>query len=187
MAPPIPRDAAKFTFTKRQNDFLKPNLVDYMQALYGEDSDLKCKEFIDKMYAALKKEYDLHDSRKDAIILVRILYLYLLQSLLHIYFQALNELFSYKAKRAAKKGRVPQPLRVTARDEFHWDNWLSIIRPSVIKVLGTDDAKNKYWLSTIKRVEAVMWECLDDTQQKEYQRRADEKNEGRAATKVTVE
>lgn len=57
----------------------------------------------------------------------------------------------------------------------------------MIKVLGTDDAKNKYWLSTIKRVEAVMWECLDDHQQEEYQRRADEKNEGRAATKVTVE
>ena len=114
-------------------------------------------------------------------------YLYLFSSVGDDYYKALNELFSYKAKRAAKKGRVPQPLKVTARDEFHWDNWSSNVRPVVVKILGTEDAKNKYWLSTIKRVEAVMWDCLDETQKDEYERRAQEKNEGRAATKVTVE
>ena len=70
MAPQPPKGSDKFSFTKRQNDFLKPNLPDYMQALYGENSDEKCKEFIDRMYVNLRKEYDFPDSRKDAIILV---------------------------------------------------------------------------------------------------------------------
>ena len=73
MAPQPPQATQKFTFTKRQNDFLKPNLPDYMQALYGENSDEKCKEFIDRMFANLRKEYDFPDTRKDAIILVRML------------------------------------------------------------------------------------------------------------------
>lgn len=70
---PLP-DSEKFSFTKRQNDFLKPHLPDYMQALYGENSAVKCQEFIEKMYTALKKEYNVPDSRKEAIVLVKIAY-----------------------------------------------------------------------------------------------------------------
>ena len=60
----------KFTFTKRQSDFLKPNLPDYMAALYGDSSEENCAKFIDRMYALFKKEYDVPDIRKEAVMLV---------------------------------------------------------------------------------------------------------------------
>lgn len=103
------------------------------------------------------------------------------QGILKVELQALDRWFTYKTVRALKKTRVAKPLRTTAREEFNRANFKTRIRPRVIKALKSDDSRHRYWISTVRKVGALLWRRLPMSEKHFYEDLARKRNEGIAA------
>ena len=83
--------------------------------------------------------------------------------------------------RALKKTRVAKPLRTTGREEFNRANFKTRIRPRVIKALKSDDSRHRYWISTVRKIGALLWRKLPMSDKNFYEDLARKRNQGIAA------
>lgn len=97
-----------------------------------------------------------------------------------------------KAKRLRKSLKVNKFFQTTARMLFHEDKWKTDIRPRVVEKLekknkGEADSTNPKWLSTMKKIERKLWRRLPEKEKDNYEKRANEVNEGCLAKDAQAE
>ena len=89
--------------------------------------------------------------------------------------------FNYKAQRTLKKMRIEATLRVSGCDIFRRERWTSSICPVLVRVLGHEDSTKPEWVGTYKRVVARLWNLLSPEERSEYERIAQDENNGHAS------
>ena len=72
-------------------------------------------------------------------------------------------------------------LRVSGRDIFRRERWLSSVRPVLVRILGHEDNTKPEWVGTYKRVVATLWNLLSDDEKAQYDKMAEEENKGHAS------
>ena len=95
--------------------------------------------------------------------------------------QSLTMWFNYKAQRTLKKMQIEATLRVSGRDIFRRERWLSSIRPALVRILGHEDSTKPEWVGTYKRVVATLWNLLSEDEKAQYDKMAEEENKGHAS------
>ena len=95
--------------------------------------------------------------------------------------QSLTMWFNYKAQRTLKKMQIEATLRVSGRDIFRRERWLSSIRPALVRILGHEDSTKPEWVGTYKRVVSTLWNLLAEEERAEYDRKAENENKGNAS------
>ena len=89
--------------------------------------------------------------------------------------------FNYKAQRTLKKMQIEATLRVSGRDIFRREHWLSSIRPVLVRILGHEDSTKPEWVGTYKRVVSTLWNLLSDEEKVQYDKMAEDENKGHAS------
>ena len=89
--------------------------------------------------------------------------------------------FNYKAQRTLKKMQIEATLRVSGRDIFRHEHWLSSIRPVLVRILGHEDSTKPEWVGTYKRVVSTLWNLLSDEEKVQYNKMAEDENKGHAS------
>ena len=72
-------------------------------------------------------------------------------------------------------------LRVSGRDIFRRERWISSIRPALVRILGHEDSTKPEWVGTYKRVVAKLWNLLSEDEVAQYEKMAEEENRGHAS------
>ena len=72
-------------------------------------------------------------------------------------------------------------LRVSGRDIFRRERWISSIRPALVRILGHEDSTKPEWVGTYKRVVAKLWTLLSEDEVAQYEKMAEEENRGHAS------
>ena len=72
-------------------------------------------------------------------------------------------------------------LRVSGRDIFRRERWISSIRPVLVRILGHEDSTKPEWVGTYKRVVAKLWTLLSEDEVAQYEKMAEEENRGHAS------
>ena len=89
--------------------------------------------------------------------------------------------FNYKAQRTLKKMQIGATLRVSGRDIFRHEHWLSSIRPVLVRILGHEDSSKPKWVGTYKRVVSTLWNLLSEEERVQYDKTAEQENKGHAS------
>lgn len=70
---------------------------------------------------------------------------------------------------------------------YHHENWIPVIRPLVLDILGTRVGNEKIWLKTMNQKEKELWDGMSLLEKAVYTRKADAINSGQLAQEAKVE